>query len=129
LASVGTIQLAEGRLLQVRLNDASSVLKADEDARVPGAQVLAGVWTPTGLFVPLRVRTRGSVSRVLEVPVPIGQQVNLTVSSKRFSLSDEGNRPVDATQGSRRTVQATVGSAPIVHTLNVTGRTAATGRP
>ena len=120
-ASAGIIRLDEGRLLKVRLNDASRVLQADE-GKVPGAKVMIGVWTLEGLFVPMRVRTQGATGRDLEIPVPVGRLLQLSVSSKHFDLRDEDNAAIDATQGVSLPVQASATAASRIYTFNVTGR-------
>jgi hypothetical protein len=120
-ASTGRIRLDEGQLLKVKLNDANRVLQADE-GRVPGAQVLIGIWTPTGLFIPMRVRTKGATSRNLEIPIPIGRPLQLSVTSGYFDLTDENNAKLDATGGVSLPVQASATAALRVYTFNVAGR-------
>lgn len=127
-ASVGTIRLETGYLVQVRLLDANRILASDEGS-VPGAQVQIGVWASNGLFIPMRIRTRDATSRDLELPVPFGAPFELSVQSRFFDLTDQNNVRIDPIRGARLPVQAEAGAAPAVHAFRVTGRRAAPGQP
>jgi hypothetical protein len=120
-ASLGSIRLESGYVIRVRLHDAARLLQTDE-ARTPAARVQSGVWTPSGLFIPLRIRTRGSVSRDLELPVPHGMPLELSVRSTQFELVDENNNPVDPRRGSVIAIPAASGAPSIVHEFRVTRR-------
>ena len=123
-ASLGALALEAGYLVRVRLQDAGRLLQSDE-GQVPGARVQSGVWTPNGLFIPMRVRTKGPASRDLELPVPFGRPLELSVSSPRFELADENNARIDPAGGSSIAIQAEPGAPSRVHTFHVTGRKAA----
>jgi hypothetical protein len=127
-ASVGTIRLETGYLVRVRLLDSSRLLEAAEGG-VPGAQVQIGVWTQDGLFIPMRIRTREATSRDLELPVPFGAPVELTVQSNYFDLADENNARVDPVRGARLPLQIAAGTPPTVRAFVVTGRRTESGRP
>ena len=127
-ASLGTIRLETGYLLQVRLLDAGRFLESDE-GRVPGAQVQIGVWTLNGLFVPMRIRTREATSRDLELPVPFGAPFELSIQSGFFDLADENNARVDPVRGARLPLQVPAGTPSTVRAFTVTGRRTETGQP
>lgn len=122
-ASLGELQLENGYLVRVLLTDAAGLLQTDE-GRVPGARVQVGVWTPNGLFLPLRVRTRNAASRTLELPVPFGAAIVLSARSGFYDLTDETNARVDAASGARIPIQAAPDTPPSIHTFHVTGRRA-----
>lgn len=121
---LGELQLENGYLIRVRLDDAGRLLQSDE-GRVPGARVQVGVWTPNGFFLPMRIRRRGAASRELELPVPFGASVELSAGSGYYDLTDENNAPVDANRGARIPIQATPETTPRIHTFHLTGRRAA----
>jgi hypothetical protein len=125
-ASAGAVRLETGYLVQVRLLDAARLLEAAEGT-VPGAQVQIGVWTPNGLFLPMRIRTRDATSRDLELPVPFGAPVELSVQSNYFDLADENNVRVDPVRGARLPLRVAAGTPPTVRAFAVTGRRAETG--
>ena len=127
-ASLGTIRLETGYLLQVRLLDAGRFLESDE-GRVPGAQVQIGVWTLNGLFIPMRIRTRDAASRDLELPVPFGAPFELSIQSSFFDLTDGNNVRIDPIRGARLPMQVAADAAPTVHAFTVIGRRAAPGQP
>jgi hypothetical protein len=64
-------------------------------------------------------------ARDLEMPVPFGTRVELSVSSNSYDLTGENNAAVDSTRGASVPVQVTPGDTPRVHEFTVTGRKAA----
>ena len=127
-ASTGTIRLETGHLVKVRLLDAARLLEATE-GRIPGAQVQIGVWTTSGFFIPMRIRTRDATSRELELPVPFGAPLSLSIQSSFYDLTDAYNVRVDPVRGALLPLQVPSGTPPTVHAFSVTGRRAATGQP
>jgi hypothetical protein len=73
----------------------------------------------------MRVRTRGSASRDLELPVPFGMPLELSVRSAQFELEDERRQPIDPAPRRGTRIEAAPGSPSIVHTFHVIGRRAA----
>jgi len=118
IALLGSIRLETGYVVKVRLQDAGRLLQADE-ARSPAARVQSGLWTPAGFFIPMRVRTRGPASRELELPVPFGTSLELSVGSAWFDLAPEDNAQIDRAGARSIPIQASPGAPSIVYTFHV----------
>jgi hypothetical protein len=118
---LGTIQVAAGQRLYVKLQDDKGVLAANEGrGKKNGAHVLVGVWTG-GLFHPMRLRSKGAGAWSHDLVVPFNTPLTLTITSAAFALADANGNSVNAATGASLPIQAAVGSTPAPIVFHVTG--------
>jgi hypothetical protein len=119
--SLGTIQVATGQRLYVKLLDDKGALGANEGrGKTPGAHVLIGVWSG-GTFHPMRLRSKGAGTWSHDLVVPFNTPLMLTITSTAFALADANGNSVNAATGASLPIQVAAEStlAPIV--FHVTG--------
>jgi hypothetical protein len=119
--AVGTIQVLAGQRLYVNLQDVAGVLAVYGNGQKPGAHVLVGVWSASGLFHPFRLRSKNSGMWSLDLVVPFATPLNITVSSADFALTDNQGKKVNANTGAGVSIQVESGTNPAPIIFNVTG--------
>jgi hypothetical protein len=83
------IQLRKGAHFHVRLNDDDGALTTNH-AKTPGADLLIGIWSPSGQFVGLPGLTKDASGWELDLAVPYDTPLPFHLNSKFFSLAAEG---------------------------------------
>jgi hypothetical protein len=103
------IQLRKGAHFRVSLNDDDGALAANH-AKTPGADLLIGIWSPSGQFVRLPALTKDASGWELDLAVPYDTPLPFHLNSKYFSLAAEGGASVDAVQGLKMTIKIPAGT-------------------
>ncbi len=116
-----TLTLKEGAVVPIRINDPSQLLTQYE-GKSPGADLLIGVVSDSGIFTPALIVSQDTGGRNQQVVIPFGVAAGLRVFSAQFQLSSGGVPLPNATT----TIPVTVpsGQQPPTITLQVTGRSA-----
>jgi hypothetical protein len=108
-------------MLQVKTIDDSGALAAHQGkGKTPGAHVLIGVWAPGGPFHPMRLRNNKGATWNYDLVVPFDVQLNLTVSSAAFDLTDEKGAKVTNAGGASVPIQIATGTTPAPVVFHVT---------
>ena len=119
--SLGTIQLAVGQRLHVKLIDDKGALAANQGhGKTPGAHVLIGVWTGT-LFHPMRLRDKKGGAWSHDIVVPFDMPLNLTVTSTAFALTDAKGNNLNPATGASVPIQIAAGTVPDPIVFHITG--------
>jgi hypothetical protein len=120
-AATVTLTLKQGAVVPIRVNDPNQLLPQYE-GKSPGADLLIGVVSDSGIFAPASIVSQDSGGRYQQVVIPFGAMAGLRVFSAQFQLSSGGAPLPKATT----TIPVTVpsGQQPPTITLQVTGRSA-----
>ena len=87
VAAAGTLALAQGSILRVRVSDPTRKYMNAATAGAPGLMI--GVMAPTSLFHALRLVSNTDTEKTFETAIPIGSAVQVAVHGGQFSLADE----------------------------------------
>jgi hypothetical protein len=113
------IVVNKGAVVPIRLSDPSGFLSQHEGT-VPAAQLLIGVSNDASFFLTAPIISTDATGRNLQIVIPFGVTVNLSVSSSFFQLSNSSGIALPKTSASIPiTVQP--GQQPSLLTLVVTG--------
>ena len=89
-----TLVLRKGALLKVRINDPQRLLPQTKDGPLGGPFVI-GVKFGKGAFIGAGNTSLDPSGRDYQMAIPVGQQLYLWIFSRRFTLTDAANKPVD----------------------------------
>jgi hypothetical protein len=118
--NVPAITLQKGYPLRVRIDDPRGDLSVQE-LRTQGAGVRLGVWTPTGMFVPLALRYKEPRGEEHEAVLPYRTPLRLLAQGQRFVLADERGNAIDNRQGVRLPLLIQPGKEPKLIRFEVKG--------
>lgn len=123
--ALAPIVLQRGHPLQVRIDDPQELLRAHEGVTA-GARLLVGIWSNTGLFIPLPVRASGNKGRDHELYIPEDVDLHLSVFSGFFAMGDGNGVAVQKTPQGKPTqsfpVKVTSKDGPKSFTFRVIGK-------
>jgi hypothetical protein len=90
-------KVQRGWALAVRVSDAQGLLDKEVPSTRSRPQVLMGVFTPLGLFVPAALTGRDALGRDHRVTIPFDVRLNFSVTSGQLELVGEDQRALPAT--------------------------------
>lgn len=82
------IVVARGSFVRIRIQDPAKRLKRDT-ATGKAPSLLLGVWTPSRLFVPMRMNAEDDAGKNFQVLAPFDLDLRLAVSSASVELEDD----------------------------------------
>ena len=113
------LSMKKGVVVPIRLDDPGKLL-AQHTGKTSGAEVLIGVVTDAGHFLPAEITGTDSTGRNHQVLVPVGGSVNLSVFSSFFQLADNTGSAL-LKSGTALPVAVAAGQTPTQVTISIKG--------